>query len=86
MWEILTAKVPFSENKNLDIMHKVTKVFIFIIGKVAAEEVRPGVPENCNSILKDLMIQSWHSIPSKRPTFKHIVFVLLDAQWMNKSL
>ena len=45
-----------------------------IIARVAGDQLRPEIPQDC--LWKDIMIQCWNEVPSKRPTFDKIVVYL----------
>ena len=59
--ELVTLKLPFEGRKDFQIFYGVPN------GE------RPEIPSNCDTFLRDLMIECWQGEPSKRPQFLQIL-------------
>ena len=61
LWEIATlAELPYQGLSNEEVLSHVKS------GR------HPTPPENCSSVLGDLMLECWHTDPDSRPTFLDI--------------
>eukprot|EP00250_Pteridium_aquilinum_P015588 c22657_g1_i1 orf=232-1950(-) len=65
LWELLTAHLPYED------MGAVQAAFCVI-----NKNTRPPIPEDCPSLLKDLMCHCWSTEPEERPEFWEILRVL----------
>jgi len=67
LWECITGKVPYDgiPPMNAGIM-------------VAAHQLRPEIPADCDADWKHLMTWCWQEDPSKRPTFEVIISYLTN--------
>ncbi|KAJ1334336.1 hypothetical protein BSLG_008171 [Batrachochytrium salamandrivorans] len=64
-WEVLTGHIPFSEEREDDIVKDWIK-----------EGERPDKPDDVSPLLWQIMCDCWHQDPEKRPTFDNIVMRL----------
>ncbi|OHT03478.1 TKL family protein kinase [Tritrichomonas foetus] len=62
LWEMLTHETPYD-----------TKDPKTIINQVLANDIRPPLPDNMNSNLRDLIEACWDRLPERRPTFDQIL-------------
>ncbi|KAL5012838.1 hypothetical protein ScPMuIL_011389 [Solemya velum] len=63
MWEIFTGGImPYKEMKNIDVVD-----YIVHAGK------RLGKPQACPNVIYNVMMDTWHKDPEKRPSFKELL-------------
>jgi serine/threonine protein kinase len=60
-WEIICQSEPHLEVNPLDVG-----------GKIRDDYLTPTIPENCDSQLRELMLECWNPLPEKRPDMKII--------------
>ena len=65
MWCLLTAKEPYSELNEFQ-----------VITGVLTENLRPEIPENCLPEYAELMKQCWAKNPEERPSFDVVLRIL----------
>jgi len=65
-WELFSRKIPYADVSSFEIPVKVAK-----------EGLRPKIPDNVPKSISKLMKQCWHAKPTKRPSFKATVKIVL---------
>lgn len=45
---------------------------LYVGGKIRDDYLTPTIPENCDSQLRELMMECWNPLPEKRPDMKII--------------
>lgn len=69
LWELYTREEPYSNIKEMN-FNELHRTFI---NKVAIEGIRPKIPEDCPTKLRDLIQSCWMGLSDKRPSFEEIV-------------
>jgi serine/threonine protein kinase len=69
LWEILTASIPFSEQKRAQLHNT-----------VVVQESRPPIPDSCMPAYRELLEAGWATDPAERPTAAQIVEILEQMQ------
>lgn len=65
VWEMLTCEAPYSDKTEETVMHE-----------VCYKDLRPAIPTECPTFLKDLMERCWHEDRQMRPASSDIVKML----------
>lgn len=69
LWELVTGKLPFENMTPVQVAYAVVN-----------KNLRPPLPDDCPSALRNLMEQCWNSSPERRPNFYQIVQTLEDLE------
>lgn len=75
-WEILTGRMPFSEERSKVNLHK----------RIKFEGLRPSFSKDCPGYLQFCIASCWELQPQRRPTFTDLCRMLRHAQLLNLGL
>ena len=69
LWELVTGEVPFEDMTPVQVAYAVVN-----------KNLRPPIPSDCPTPLRNLMEQCWTANPDRRPSFFQIVHSLKDLE------